>query len=263
MNYTWSHSLDNLSSTFSETYGGLSGAYYLGYLDAFNPRLDYGNSDFDIRHRFVVSGSWELPWLKGSGNKFVRGVLGGWVASGILNIRSGQPFTIFDCNNASSTACPLYIPNAPVASTGSSVPSADGPNIFNYITLPHNSAGVISNQGDSLSLPNCKGLDHVGCSYTTSGLAYPERNQFLGPGFWNLDALFQKNVRLKERTTLQFRAEMYNMLNHSNQYISGLNLDVSSMPSPYVQTEKGGVDGYAGTPVDERRNIQFGMRLTF
>ena len=48
-NYTFSHSLDNLSSTFTETYGGTSGAYQLGYLDAFNPRLNYGNSDFDIR----------------------------------------------------------------------------------------------------------------------------------------------------------------------------------------------------------------------
>jgi len=68
---------------------------------------------------------------------------------------------------------------------------------------------------------------------------------------------------------LQVRAEMYNVLNHVNQYINGLNLDVSSTvdnngnPSPYIQTEKGGPYGYAGTAGDERRNIQFAMKLTF
>jgi hypothetical protein len=262
VNYTWSHSLDNLSSTFSETYGGLSGAYYLGYLDAFNPRLDWGNSDYDIRHRVVVSAIWEMPWLKKSGNAVLRSVVGGWAFGSILNIRTGQPFTIFDCTNASSTACPLWIPNAQVPTSGTSVPSADGPNLFNYITLP-NVKGNVDNQGDSLSLPNCKGLYHVGCTYTTSGLPYPERNQYWGPGFWNVDMNFQKNFRIAEKATVQLRAEMYNIFNHSNQYITGLNLDVSSLISPYIQTEKGGVDGYPGQPNDERRNVQFALRLMF
>ena len=62
---------------------------------------------------------------------------------------------------------------------------------------------------------------------------------------------------------MQLRAEMYNIFNHSNQYITGLNLDVSSLISPYIQTEKGGVDGYPGQPNDERRNVQFGLKLTF
>ena len=262
INYTWSHSLDNLSSTFSETYGGNSGLYYLGYLDAFNPRLDWGNSDYDLRHRVVMSAIWETPWLKNSPNHVLRAIAGGWGIGTILNIRTGTPFSIFDCTNFNGTSCPLWIPNAHVPTTGTPVPSADGPNIFNYITLP-NVGGVVDNQGDGLGLPICKGLYHQGCQYTASGLPYPERNQYFGPGFWNLDANIQKNFRITERFTLQFRAEMYNIFNHSNQYISGLNLDVSSMPSPYVQTEKGGIDGYPGTPVDERRNIQFALRLMF
>jgi hypothetical protein len=270
MNYTWAHSLDNLSSTFSESSGGQSGVYQLGYLDAFNPRLNYGNSDFDIRHRFVMSGNWNLPWMKNSANKLERNLLGGWGIGSILNIRSGMPFSVYDCTNFNGTSCPAWVPSQPVALTGSATPaSADfSPNVFNYITLP-NKNGVVVNQGDGLGMPNCKGLDHQGCTYTASGLPYPERNQFLGPGNWNLDMNFYKNFKLNERYQLQFRAEMYNIFNHSNQYITGLNLDVSSMvdnsgnASPYIQTQKGAVFGYAGQPSDERRNIQFALRLTF
>jgi outer membrane receptor protein involved in Fe transport len=270
MNYTWSHSLDNLSSTFTETYGGESGLYQLGYLDAFNPRLNFGNSDFDIRHRFVLSENWEIPWLRKSSNPFLRYVIGGWGLGSILNIRSGMPFSIYDCNNYNGTACPLYVTPQQVPTSGTAVEasSAYSPNTFNYLTLP-NKGGVILNQGDALGMPNCKGLYHQGCTYTTSGLPYPERNQYWGPGFWNLDMNLAKNFQLSERFRLQVRAEMYNVLNHVNQYINGLNLDVSSTvdnngnPSPYIQTEKGGPYGYAGTAGDERRNIQFAMKLTF
>jgi hypothetical protein len=121
----------------------------------------------------------------------------------------------------------------------------------------------VANQGDSLGTPNCTGLNHTGCTYTTSGLPYPERNQWFGPGFWNMDTSFYKNFKVSERFELQLRAEMYNLFNHSNQYISGLNLDVSSMGVPFIQTEKGGPWGYPGTTGDERRNIQFGLKLKF
>jgi len=261
INYTWSHAMDNLSSTFTDAYG-TSGAYTLGYLDAFNPRLNFGNSDFDIRHRLVLSGIWEVPWLKDAPNKVERAVIGGWGVGSILNIRTGLPFSIYDCNNFNGQDCPLYVPNANLPNKGNPVPSADGPDIYNYISLP-NQGGVISNQGDSLGLPNCKGLYHQGCTYTADGRAYPDRNQFYAPGFWDLDMNLQKNFSINEKFKLQLRAEMYNIFNHSNQYINFLNLDVSSMPSPYVQTDKGGLSGWPGQAADERRNIQFALRLTF
>lgn len=259
-NYTWSHSLDNLSSTFTETYGGASGLYQLGYLDAFNPQLNYGNSDFDIRHRLSLSGTWEIPWMKSSSNAVAKNVLGGWGLGAGISIRSGSPFTIYDCNNSNDTGCPLYIPSAPVARTGTA--TSIGSNLYNYIALP-NTNGVVDNQGVSLGMPTCTGLYHTGCTYSTDGQPYPMRNQFFGPGFWNMDMNFYKNFKLTERFGLEFRGEFYNILNHHNQYISGYNLDVSSMSTPYIQTEKGGPYGYAGTSADERRNIQFGLKLKF
>ncbi|MBV8514466.1 MAG: TonB-dependent receptor [Acidobacteria bacterium] len=256
-NYTYSHSLDNLSSTFSD---GTASNYGLGYLDAFNPKLNYGNSDFDIRHRLNVAASWDMPWLRHSENHVLRAVVGGWGMGTIFNIRTGLPFTLYDCSNFNGTSCPLWAPGQAVARTGSSV--ATGGNLFNYIALP-NVGGVPVNLGDSQGIPICTGLFHTGCSYTADGAAYPDRNQFGGPGYWNIDANFYKTFQLTERFGLQFRAEMYNILNHSNAYVNAGNQDVSSMATPFVQTEKGGIFGTAGQPTDERRNIQFGLRLTF
>jgi len=115
-------------------------------------------------------------------------------------------------------------------------------------------------------MPICTGLYHTGCTYSTSGLSYPLRNQFFGPNYWNMDMNFYKNFKLTERFGLEFRGEFYNILNHHNMYVEGLNLDVSSISAatqPFIQTEKGGPWGYTGTTADERRNIQFGLKLTF
>ena len=122
---------------------------------------------------------------------------------------------------------------------------------------------AVDNQGVALGIPTCTGLNHTGCTYTTNGQAYPDRNQYIGPSYWNTDMNFYKTFKLTERFGLQFRGEFYNIFNHHNQYVTGCNLDVSSMSTPFIQTEKGGIYGYAGQPTDERRNIQFGLKLMF
>src|SRR5260370_34195085 len=119
-NYTYSHALDNLSSTFSD---GTAGLYHLGYIDAFNPKLDFGNADFDLRHRLSVAASWESPYFKSSNNAIAKNVLGGWGLGTILSIRSGSPFTFYDCSNFNGTSCPNFVPAAgtKIARSGSSV----------------------------------------------------------------------------------------------------------------------------------------------
>ena len=137
VNYTWSHAIDNLSSAFSD---GYSSAYGLGYLDPYNANLDKGNADYDIRNRFVLSGTWNIPWGNSSSNAVERQVLGGWSFSPILNIRSGLPYSIYDCTNLGAVGytCPRWIPSEPVNQNGSwlSNSSAVAPNVFNYLSLP-------------------------------------------------------------------------------------------------------------------------------
>lgn len=124
--YTWSHSLDNLSSTFTDLYGATTSGYYaLGYTDAFNPSLDYGNSDYDIRNRFVLSGVWNLPWMKNSGNAFERYVLGGWAVGTTFFAHTGIPYSIYDSTNA-ITADPRWIPGGLVNPKGGELANLGG-----------------------------------------------------------------------------------------------------------------------------------------
>src|SRR6185437_5122617 len=99
VNYTYSHAIDNISSTFSEnpqTEG------FLGLLDPFNPALDKGNADFDARHRIALSAVWALPYAKRM-HGFAKQVLDGWSLAPILSARTGQPFTVFDSNGFLNT----------------------------------------------------------------------------------------------------------------------------------------------------------------
>jgi len=258
-NYTWSHSLDNLSSTFTD---GTAGGYMLGYIDPFNPSLNYGNSDFDVRQRFNLSAVWELPWGKGSQSAVVRQIVGGWSIGGNFAARTGSPFSIFDSANYNGGSYPQWAGPASVPTSGSSTYAGAGTsNLFNYITLPLDNTGNPVNEGVALGLPTCTGLYHTGCKMTTNGTPYPHRNQFWGPGYRNVDIQFLKNFKVTERFGLQFRTEMYNIFNHHNAYVVGGNLDVEG--TNFIQTERGGPTGAAGTSSDERRNIQLGLKLTF
>lgn len=90
-------------------------------------------------------------------------------------------------------------------------------NFFNYINLAGQPVGAFGNAV-------CGGCSDFG--------PYPanmtRRNQFRGPGFWNLDAGISRNVRIGERYTLQIRGELFNALNHANLYIAPGTQDVTS-----------------------------------
>ena len=94
-NYTWAHSLDDLSETFSDSLQGASnGIGDLGYTSLANPRLDWGSSDYDVRNRIVISPIWETPCVKIRPRR--RVTLGGWTIADIFTARSGLPFSVFD-----------------------------------------------------------------------------------------------------------------------------------------------------------------------
>ena len=236
-NYTWSHSIDNLSSTFSD---GYSSFYGLGYLDAYNPGLDKGNADYNTTNRLVVSGVWDLPWMKNSSNAFARQALGGWGISPVILIHSGYPFSIYDCSNLGlGYTCPRWIPGGQVTKGGNAGYAPQGANLFTYMNLPMASDGTVAGAGDVLAVPNCTGLYGVGCSWSNSGLLPPPRNGFNSPGFWNIDFVTTKNFKLTEKFNLQFRGEFYNLFNHHNNYVLGSNLDIEPGTSQQIQAERG------------------------
>ena len=256
-NYTWSHAIDNLSSTFSES----TNNFNLGYLDAFMPALDKGNADFDIRHRLVFSGIWDVPLGRNSQNKLVKYALGGWEFAPIFTVRAGQPYTIYDCTNGNAV-CPRWMPASAISRSGR--PVEVGPNDFDYLDMA--SAGsLISSYIDAAGFADfatCTGLQYTGCSWPSM----LGRNAFRGPKNWNTDLGIYKNVKISERFTVQFRGEMYNLFNHHNFYVVDDSTDFSSAPT--IKVKKGGAfpgstTQLTATGSDERRNVQFGLKFIF
>lgn len=231
--YTYGVTKDNLSSTFSES----GNNFNLGYLDPFNPDLDYGNSDFDIRHRFIGNFTWNLPIARNA-KGLTRQVLGGWTLAGIVEIRSGTPFTVYDCTNALTT-CIRLIPTGSLRFKGSGNPPAvpGTPNRFNYIDL--------SNQSPS-TFTDVSGFTEVGPFPSNM----TKRNAFRGPGFWNVDLAIYKEFFFGEKYRLQLRGEFYNAFNHANLFVSGGETDISSIN--YVPAFREG-----------RRNIQLAAKFIF
>jgi hypothetical protein len=232
-NYTWSHAIDNLSTTFSESTNNAN----LGYLDPFNPSLDKGNADFDSRNRFVMSAIWDVPWAKNAQNPVVRQTLGGWSFAPIFTAYSGNPYTVYDCSNTAFARCPRMFATSITTVNGNPTPSGQ-PNLFNWMTLPTqtdftnlNPAGCSPSTSYEEPItctgefPICSGVKGVGCVWPSQMIG---RNKFVGPGLWNVDMGVYKKLKLTERFNLQLRAEMYNMFNHHPFALIGGNNDISA-----------------------------------
>jgi hypothetical protein len=257
-NYTYAHSMDDLSSTFSDSTGGASnGIGNLGYLDPRNPRLDWGSSDFDIRHRAAISMIWETPWAK-NGRGWTRQALGGYTIVPVFTVRTGTPFSVFDTTNSlnagSGYGIPRYIPTGQISSfsTGSAVNSGQ-PNDFTVLTLP---------PGNTTPLDPALGVSDFG--------PFPadmtRRNAFRGPGAWNFDLAASKSFALTERVKLEFRAEGFDLFNHHNLYVNALTLDNANFAGGpiIVSALKGGLGTNAvGGNHDERRFGQLSLRVSF
>ncbi len=253
-NYTWAHSLDDESSTFSDSLQGGSGDIgSLGYTNLMNPKLDWGPSDYDVRQRLVVSPIWETPWFK-SGKGVETQVLGGWSLVGVFTARTGIPFSVYDYDNieVGYTVPRLTAATTPNFHTGT--PQAVGPNVFSALSVPvpESFAPLDSNLGIS---------DFGPFPANMTG-----RNAFRGPGAWNLDMVVGKKFKVTERFGLEFRAEGFNVLNHHNYYVNTTDLYYADPTSTNLVVDefKGGLNTFAtGGNNDERRFGQFSLRMTF
>jgi outer membrane receptor protein involved in Fe transport len=246
LNYTWSHAIDNLSTTFSESTNNAN----LGYLDPFNPGLDKGNADFDVRHRFVASAIWDVPYFKSAQNPILRQTLGGWSFAPIFTAYTGMPYTIYDCTNAFFDRCPRLFTNS-IAATDGSVGTAVAPNVYNWMTVPTSAFAAGTSYADPITgtgeFPTCTGALGQGCAWPSTMTG---RNRFRGPGFWNADMGIYKKFKLSERFNLQLRGEMYDMFNHHPFAMIGSNNDASSATSMTVK-QLG------------NRNVQLGAKIIF
>ncbi len=272
-NYTWSHSIDDVSSTFGDTNSSADGVGNLGYTNPYDPGLDRGASDFDIRNRFTLAPIWDTPWAKNEHG--LRGeALGGYHVSGIYTVRSGTPFTYVDSTNSLNAPYQQGIVRyTPVAGAGpikyhsGSALGSLGSNDFLLNTLPlaqptgNPAFGPSPNNSGTLSELQAAA---IGISdFGPYSPAMTQRNSFVGPGAWNFDLAASKSFPIKEGISLEARAEGFDILNHHNLYVLETTTDVAQGgydTAPVVQGRKGGVNG---GPSDERRFGQFALKVNF
>ena len=210
--YTWSKSIDDASS-FNMTGSAakpVAGENDLAQ-DPFNLAAERGRSLFDARHRFVLSYEWDLPFFRSS-HSWYGSALGGWQLNGIATVMSGTPFTVFDSNDFSVQGSAPEITG--FASNRPNLVPGQNPN-----SGPHSRTDWLNANAFQRITQNPNSPVQ---QFGSAG-----RNIAQGPGFANWDFSAFKNIRVTEGKQLQFRAELFNFLNHTN-----LQLPDSDISSP-------------------------------
>ena len=184
LSYTWSHALDEGTDS-----NGGGTAMWQGHL-----KLDYGNSQFDIRNRFVGTVTYALPGLD-SHNFAIREALGGWQVNAIVDLRSGSPMNIT-----------LNSDFAHVGAGGSQRP--------NFVHIGHSTCSRATVTGPGGSQKNSC-LDATSYANPTNGtFGNLHRNDIYGPGSANTNMSLFKNFAIYENVKFQLRGEAFNAFNH-------------------------------------------------
>jgi len=199
--YTWSHALtDNQSDRSS------------GIQNSSCPVCDYGRASLDRRHVFTGNYVYELPWRRSQQGPAGH-LLGGYEFSGILTINSGLPFTVFTARGQGDPAAV-------------GVNTSGAPNNGSVATPRPNQVGNPNNGPKTFTqFFNTAAFAPV----TVAGASGNERRGAVnGPGLWRYDMALLKNTRIRESMNLQFRAEAFNLFNHTNFQTVGTTLTTTS-----------------------------------
>jgi hypothetical protein len=220
--------------------------------DSYNLRGDRGLSDFDARHRFVISGLYELPF---SGNRLVEG----WELTAVVQSQSGNPVTLLAGNAVAITGAGAANANS-LTGLATLRPDSVGtvqiigsPNQWFTNTVCDPRAGGSCPAGSAFALP----VAVVG-GRTVFHFGSLGRNVIIGPGFNNTDFSVIKNTRLTESVRAQFRAEFFDIFNHANFGQPGRVAQPGSTTFGVISNTR-----FATGDSGSSRQIQFALKLLF
>jgi hypothetical protein len=190
-NYTWSKSLDNVPTGAATTSAGAGQSYVIPVTMPNYKRLDIGPSDFDHRNVFTATYVWAFPKLE-SGWAPLRYIINDWQSSGLINAHSGDALTVMLGQDVSLTGINRDVPN--------------------LISNPFNVAPCAT------GTTRCKSWMNFGAftAPVAGQFGSVKKNSFNGPSFVTFDTALARKFNCNERVNLQFRAEYFNLLNHTN-----------------------------------------------
>jgi hypothetical protein len=222
-NFTWSNCIDNNS-----TNRGGATSLPLQAENPYNPNDSRGPCDTDVRLNFNLGGTYTVPKVLSLG-RFGAG----WEIGGVFTAITGRPFT-------------------PLARSGDHSGQDQAVSRANCLAKPvydYTQTTFITNIATAFAVPADGTLGTCG------------RNSLRGPGFQQLDANLIKTTRLTERLNVQFRWEVFNVLNHPNFNPSPSSATVTSGAFATISTTPDGLN--PGVAQGSPRAMQFGLKLLF
>jgi hypothetical protein len=276
--YTYSHATDDVSQNFGSTTP----------LHNENPGLNYGNSDYDIRHRFTFEATYAIPGKKTPGQ-----ILEGWQINSVLTLQTATPWAVQDLSNDFSGTGEVNNPNT----WGEAWNFAGNPKDFTATPVGLPFFGPCTTTAGACAGDSTLGINNAACTKNAAvgTLAYASlfnngcyvvgnsaltppaygtfgtvgKNIFHDTPFRNWDVSVQKNFKFKERLTAQFRAEFFNVLNHPLFGDVGSGHLATNDPSQGAAAfglANATPDQASGNPVlgsGSNRDIQLGLKLIF
>jgi len=233
--YTWAHALDEISE-------------YRGQVldDAFNRHIDYGNSDFDTRHLFTITGTYDVPKAPWATSAWSKRAFNDWQISSVMNWHSGQP--------SDEGRLGLDLIGKPYAGISHKFDPSFGVQWWNPAAFCSPGGSACPGAADNLS-----------------------RNKFYGPAFGDVDLSFIKNIPITERVRVQLRADFFNLLNRINLSSGVGAVGSTCSPDPVLKTgicttssgfgqvtdTIGDFNGAPAIGPGEQRNIQLVAKIIF
>ena len=247
INYTWSKNLDDGSAWNTSVSSNTPAFVAVPAL----PHLDYGPAATDVRHLFAANATYDLPFgtnqaFLSNTNRFTAHVISGWSLASIVTLTAGFPFS-------------PQLGYNPTGSGDSRNPVR--PNVNPNFTGKLYPGGSTAQKAAQFFNPNAFSAP----AYGTVGNA--GRDSLVGPGYADWDFSLLKSTQITQRFRLQFRAEFFNILNHTN--LSLPNEVVFSNGPTQGTTANQTTPAALGTPgvitatANTSRQIQLGLKLLF
>lgn len=251
--YTFGKTISQSDTVFGTDFVGDAAG---GLMDANDPGRDRGLASYGIKHNLTIHYNYELPFRAGG----VAGkLITGWQLSGIISRQSGIPFSAGTATTATTPGDGVLVGQAPA---------------YRPDLLPGASNNPTSGQSAGCGISGTAGSVTAGTKVGTPDLYFDPcafaapnagfygnlgRHTLTGPGLVNFDFSLLKDIPLSERINLQFRAEMFNIMNHPNFNYPVVNVFSAVGGNLRPTANRGRLESTNTAP----RQVQFALKLVF